>query len=149
ATLGPKVLASRMVRDYVERLYAPATGAGRALNGPKFVGARDLAAWKSEVRTAWPAVKVDHVESSGISDSPQVGDVLHLRAFVNLDGLEPQDVVVQVVHGRVSEADEIGPDSTLVELEHAEAYEGGRHRFEGDLRLTRTGSFGYTARILP
>jgi starch phosphorylase len=149
STLGPKVLASRMVRDYVEQLYAPATAAGRELNGPKYVGARDLAAWKSEVRQAWPAVRVDHVESSGVSDSPQVGDVLHVRAFVNLDGLEPGDVEVQVVHGRVSEADEIGPDRGVVELAHAEAYEGGRHRFEGDLRLGRTGSFGYTVRVLP
>ena len=149
STLGPKVLASRMVRDYVGQLYAPATAAGRALNGPKYVGARDLAAWKAEVRRAWPAVRVDHVESSGVSDSPQVGDVLHLRAFVNLDGLEPDDVEVQVVHGRVSEADEIGGDLGVVDLAHAESYEGGRHRFEGDLRLSRTGSFGYTVRVLP
>ena len=35
STLGPKVLATRMVRDYVEQLYAPATAAGRALNGPE------------------------------------------------------------------------------------------------------------------
>ena len=32
---------------------------------------------------------------------------------------------------------------------HAEAYEGGRHRFEGRVELSRTGAFGYTARILP
>ena len=30
STLGPKVLATRMVRDYVEQLYAPATAAGRS-----------------------------------------------------------------------------------------------------------------------
>jgi starch phosphorylase len=75
--------------------------------------------------------------------------VLHVRAFVNLDGLDPADVVVQVVHGRVSESDEIGPDASVVSLAHAETYEGGRHRFEGDLRLRRTGSFGYTVRVLP
>jgi starch phosphorylase len=56
---------------------------------------------------------------------------------------------VQVVHGRVSEADEIGGDLGVVDLAHAESYEGGRHRFEGDLRLSRTGSFGYTVRVLP
>jgi starch phosphorylase len=56
---------------------------------------------------------------------------------------------VQVVYGRVSEADEIAPDSSTADLTHAEAYEGGRHRFEGDLRLRRTGSFGYTVRVLP
>ena len=30
-TLGPKVLASRMVQDYTEQLYSPAAGAGRSV----------------------------------------------------------------------------------------------------------------------
>jgi starch phosphorylase len=34
-------------------------------------------------------------------------------------------------------------------LSHAESYEGGRHRFEGDVKLERTGPFGYTVRICP
>ncbi len=147
-TLGPKVLASRMVTDYVEQLYTPAARSGWSLNGAGYPGARDLAAWKGRLRAAWPAVRVDHVESSGVSDAPQVGDVLSVRAFVSLDGLATDDVRVQVVHGRVSETDELA-DTESVDLVHAETYEGGRHRFEGDLRLSRTGAFGYTVRVLP
>jgi starch phosphorylase len=52
-TLGPKVLASRMVQDYVEQLYTPAARAGRALAGPGHKGARELALWKSTVRSRW------------------------------------------------------------------------------------------------
>lgn len=147
-TLGPKVLASRMVKDYVEQLYTPAARAGWALDGSGYPGARDMAAWKSRVRGSWPQVRVDHVESSGVSDAPQVGDVISVRAFVSLDGLASDDVQVQVVHGRVSESDELA-DTQSVALAHAETYEGGRHRFEGDLRLSRTGAFGYSVRVLP
>jgi glycogen phosphorylase len=147
-SLGPKVLASRMVKDYVEQLYTPAARAGRALNGPGYPGARELASWKSQVRQAWSSVRVDHVESSGVSDSPQVGDVLSVQAFVSLDGLAADDVQVQVVHGRVSYQDEL-TDTRVVTLHHAESYEGGRHRFEGDIKLARTGAFGYTVRVLP
>ncbi len=50
--LGPKVLAGRMVREYVDRLYAPAAQTHRALTPDT---ARDLAAWKTWVRAAWPA----------------------------------------------------------------------------------------------
>ena len=49
--LGPKVLAGRMVREYVERLYAPAAHAHRAM-APD--AARELAGWKSRLRAAWP-----------------------------------------------------------------------------------------------
>ncbi|MGW3557091.1 alpha-glucan family phosphorylase, partial [Streptomyces sp. NPDC000963] len=56
ADLGPKVLADRMVREYVERLYAPAATARRALAPDR---ARELAAWKARVREAWPKVLPD------------------------------------------------------------------------------------------
>ena len=44
-------------------LRARRTGPRRALDGG-FVGARELAAWKSRVRAAWPSVRVDHVEAA-------------------------------------------------------------------------------------
>jgi starch phosphorylase len=148
ATLGPKVLASRQVRDYTIDLYGPAARAGWAMNGPTWAGARDLAAYKAKVRAGWAGVRVDHVESSGVSDSPQVGNTLHVRAFVSLGDLAPDEVDVQVVHGRASQSDTLR-DVEMAPLGFAESYEGGRHCFEGDLVLTRTGAFGYTVRVLP
>src|SRR5262249_53575352 len=59
ATLGPKVLAGRMVREYVERLYVPAASAHRETDSH---AAAALAAWKYRMRTLWPGVSVDHVE---------------------------------------------------------------------------------------
>ena len=147
-TLGPKVLASRMVKEYVEQLYTPAARAGWAMNGAGYPAARELAAWKQRVRSAWSGVRVDHVESSGVSDSPQVGDVVSVRAFVSLATLDPGDVQVQVVHGRVLDTDEL-TDTGALALAHVKTYEDGRHLFEGDLRLSRTGAFGYTVRVLP
>ena len=148
ATLGPKVQATRMVTDYVTRLYAPAARAGRLLDGPDYPAARELAAWKSKVRKAWPAVRVDHVESVGVGEVAQVGDVLHVRAYVSLDSLRPQDVAVQVVHGRVSEADELS-GLQFADLDWAESYEAGRHAFAGEVHLDATGPFGYTVRVVP
>src|ERR1044072_5971504 len=59
-TLAPKVLAGRMVREYVERLYAPAARAHRVLDSAT---ARDLSTWKTRVRDAWPHAAVDHGET--------------------------------------------------------------------------------------
>ena len=148
ATLGPKVLASRMVQDYTEQLYSPAAAAGRALNGPDFEGARELAAYKARVRTAWPNVRVDHVEPSGLSDSPQIGDTLHVSAYVDLGGLSPEDVEVQLVHGRVSDADTLR-ETVAAPLGLAEGYDNGTYQFAGEQSLARTGSFGYNIRVVP
>jgi starch phosphorylase len=146
-TLGPKVQASRMVEDYVHKLYIPAAMSSRALDS-SFAGARELAAWKARVRAAWSGVRVDHVEASGVGDGAQLGGTATLRVFVSLGELGPEDVDVQVLIGRVDDADQLR-EPTIVSLKQAEAYEAGRHRYEGEVRFDRPGAVGYTVRILP
>ncbi|MGH3388140.1 MAG: alpha-glucan family phosphorylase, partial [Actinomadura sp.] len=96
ASLGPKVVSTRMLRDYVTDLYAPAAASARTVIGDSFAGARELAAWKQRVTKAWPALAVDHVESSGVDESPHLGARLTVRATVALGELEPGDVAVEV-----------------------------------------------------
>jgi starch phosphorylase len=146
-SLGPRVISTRMLRDYVEKLYLPATDAAQAINS-SFDGARDLAAFKQRVRAGWDQVRIDHVESEGLSDSPEVGGSMDLRVFVSLGSLDPADVCVEVVHGRVRGEDAL-VDPAHASLDLAESYEGGRHRFEAQLKLDRPGPFGYTVRVLP
>ena len=113
-SLGPKVLATRMVRDYVHTLYAPAATNARLLNAD-YHGAAELAAWKKRVKAGWPAVRVEHVESSGVGDAPEVGAQLSVRAFVALGDLSPGDVEVQLVHGKTSSEDVL-LDTTVAPL---------------------------------
>jgi starch phosphorylase len=146
-SLGPKVLATRMVRDYTRELYAPAADNARALNAD-FDGARDLAAWKARVKGAWSGVRVEHVESGGVGDVAEVGAVLKVRAFVSLGELGPDDVDVQLVHGRADSEDNL-TDTTVSSLHVVETYEGARYRFDGDVTLEVSGPFGYTVRVVP
>jgi glycogen phosphorylase len=146
-SLGPKVLASRMLRDYTVELYHPAALTSRALD-KDFSGARDLAHWKRRLIEGWHGVRVDHVESFGVPDSPEVGSTLQVRVYASLGSLTPDDVDVQVMHGRVDSDDHLR-DPALASLDLAESYEAGRHRFEGEVELARNGPFGYTVRILP
>ncbi|MFC9479712.1 alpha-glucan family phosphorylase [Streptomyces griseus] len=147
--LGPRVLAGRMVREYTERLYAPAARARRALEPG---AARELARWKAGVRAAWPDVAVDHVESvtdTAAGGSAELGATLALRARIALGGLEPDDVEVQVVAGRVDSGDAIA-DAQTFPLKPAGGQDlEDRWLYEGPLALDRTGPYGYTVRVLP
>jgi len=144
--LGPKVLAGRMVREYVERLYAPAARAHRAMDPDS---ARALAAWKARVRSAWHGVTVDHVETSVTAATAELGTTLGLRVRVGLGDLGPDDVEVQAVSGRVDEEDRL-TDAAAVPLKPVGSPDAeGRWMYEGPLSLDRTGPFGYTVRILP
>jgi starch phosphorylase len=145
-TLGPKVLAGRMVRDYVTELYAPAARSHRAVQDTSAV---ELAGWKRRVRQQWPQVSVDHVETSSVDGTPELGSTLTLRAQVSLGGLDPADVDVQLLSGPVDAADRLRAPA-VVSLKPAGRPDiSGRHRYEGPLTLDRTGAFGYTVRVLP
>ena len=146
-SLGPKVLADRMVSDYVDTLYVPAAESSRTLNHD-YAGAKDLAAWKARVRGGWSDVAVEHVDSEGVGDSPEVGATMTVHAFVSLGSLTPEDVEVQVVHGRVRDEDVMTVAGT-VPLKATESYEADRHRFDGTVTLTTSGAFGYTVRVVP
>jgi len=146
-SLGPKVLATRMVSDYVTELYGPAAVAGRRLNAD-YQGAARLAEWKQRIRTGWPAVRVEHVESQGVGDSPEVGATLTVEAYVGLGDLVPADVDVQLVHGVVTAEDTL-VNTRVESLAAVESYEGGRHRFDGSIQFERSGGFGYTVRVIP
>ncbi len=148
STLGPKVQATRMVRQYVTELYTPTAVAARQMDGPGHTGAVEFADFKNRLRGAWGGVRVDHVESSGVADVVKVGDEVVVNAFVSLGELAPTDVEVQVIYGRVTESDDL-EDFETAELSLDESYEQGRHKFTRAFALSQSGPFGYTVRIVP
>ncbi len=147
-TLGPKVLASRMLREYVLRLYMPAAISSRAVDADGFAVARDLADWKKRVRAEWSNIRIDHVEADGVGDAVMQGTPITVRAYVSLGHLTPDDVVVQAVHGRV-DADDRLTHPEHVPMAAVEGFDGNRWEYRLVIDLDRNGPFGYTVRILP
>jgi len=152
--LGPKVLASRMVRDYTERYYAPAAQSLRRTVEPReegdvpFGAAGDLAAYRQRAHEAWPKIQVTDVDSTGLPDTPLLGSELTLSATVQLSGLRPDEVSVQAVLGRVDTADALVNPVTVAML-HTGTGEGGTEMFSTTTPLPVAGPVGYTVRVLP
>ncbi|HEY4331132.1 MAG TPA: alpha-glucan family phosphorylase, partial [Ilumatobacteraceae bacterium] len=141
ATLGPKVTASRMVRDYVTELYEPAAAAAVRINADGARGARELAAWKLAVRTAWPTVAITSLDTD--TSPGRAGEVRSVQATIELAGLEPTDVTVEVLHGAIDLQGNLGQTETV-------ALAVGRDRvWRGDYVVERSGGYGLTARVLP
>ena len=155
-SLGPKVQAERMVREYVTALYVPAAASSRALTDADGFGpARELAAWKKRVIEAWPQVRIEHVESesAGGSIGQRLGTALAVRVSLALGELSRDDVAVEVVYGRPDEDDEIvQPAYAMLTAEVPETVPTTGEaavRYSGMVPLDRAGPFGYTVRVLP
>ncbi len=156
-TLGPKVLASRMVRDYTEQYYLPAAQSVRAtISGGEaegeaesapFGAARELAAYRKRVEQAWPKIAITDVDSTGLPDTPLLGSELTLTATVQLAGLRPEEVVVQAVLGHVDSHDAL-VDPITVSMRYSGTGEGV-DIFTTTTPLPVAGAVGYTVRVLP
>lgn len=146
-TTSPKVLASRMVRDYAEQYYGPAATAFGAVAADDYAQARTVAEYRRRVEAAWPSVKIVQVDSSGLPDTPVIGAELALTARIDLGGLRPDEVAVQAILGRVSPDDDLS-DVATVPMIHVEG-EPGAEVFEVRTPVPLSGAVGYTVRVLP
>ena len=141
-TLGPFVTAARMVRNYTTDLYEPAAASSRHALADQAAPAAALADWKRHVREAWPAVKVVDVEAD--TAPAHEGDMRHVRAHVEIDGLEATSVTVQALHGAInSEGDFVGRPAVVTLANTAPGV------WEADYPVGDAGPYGITVRALP
>ncbi|MFM2154061.1 MAG: Maltodextrin phosphorylase, partial [Pseudomonadota bacterium] len=143
--LAPFFNTHRMVREYFETSYRPAVTRLGALSAGNDERARRLAAWKERVSGEWGHVSVRAVDGDGRDIT--VGEPLRVTARVELGGLTPDDVAVQLFHGPVN------PDGALVGGEGHDLAPNGRDgavwSFEGSLRTRHSGRYGWAVRIVP
>ncbi|AUS78114.1 DUF3417 domain-containing protein [Actinoalloteichus sp. AHMU CJ021] len=143
-TLGPRVQASRMVREYVEGCYLPAARSAGTMSADDYRGAREVAGFRSRVEAAWPEVRVLDSDLSYDGESvPLLGAEVTVTSRVELAGLTDEDVMVQAVVGRVDE------DGELHEVVTADMRRTEDGSFRGEVVLPHAGATGYTVRVLP
>jgi starch phosphorylase len=145
STLGGRITADRMVRDYVDELYAPAAQAARAMSAGGFERAKALAAWKERVGAAWGHVHVIDVE--GDVTAADVGVSREVAATVRLGELSTDDLAVQLVHGSVGANNEL-VDPEVIEMAADHCVEQ-TCVYRGSLTTEAAGLHGFTVRVIP
>ncbi|TNC24591.1 alpha-glucan family phosphorylase [Amycolatopsis alkalitolerans] len=140
-TLGPRVQASRMVREYVESCYHPAATTVAAATRNSFEGAKSLSEYRKRIDSVWSQVKI--FDSELTAEKLVVGSEVRVEARIDLAGLDESEVDVQAVVGRVGDTDDLS-EPVAVPMTQA-----GVGLFTATLRLPHAGSLGYTVRVVP
>jgi starch phosphorylase len=137
-----------MVREYMTELYEPAhTQHLRAREGD-FQMVRDKARWNGRVREIWDRVRF--VEAAPVAaqfGTVTSGKPVPVRAAIDLAGLTPDDVRVEVVLGRVDSNGYL-EETEVVVLPPMELT-GQVALFGKDIVPDRTGRVGYALRVSP
>ncbi|MGH8771394.1 MAG: alpha-glucan family phosphorylase, partial [Burkholderiales bacterium] len=146
ASLLPRYNSTRMVSEYVKSFYLPATRQYQTYVQNGCENAKLIAQWKARVRARWPGVKVRRLDEP--KKAIVFGEGVRFEVAVNLNGLKPEDVVVEMLIGR-----ETKRHNLLSFLRHHFEFEGivegSEHRFALALTPEMCGKLEYRVRVFP
>jgi starch phosphorylase len=144
--ISPQYNAQRMVQEYMQMLYQPAHDSGQVMMANDFAAAREKAAWARNVNAAWDKVKI--LESGpGLEESFVAGQAVDMRSVIDLGGLQPQDVRVEAVVGRLGVTGQL-EDTEVVQL-RPEGSNGATAVFARQFIPQQTGRLGFSIRVSP
>ena len=122
--------------------------------------AKALSVWKSNIKTAWPELAIKDVRflvNNGEGSTRlnpkhsclKVGSQLSVTALVELGGIAPDDISVELYHGPVDSWGNIS-NGSAVKMDYKEASgRNGEHCFTGTMACKTSGRQGLAVRILP
>jgi glycogen phosphorylase len=136
----------RMVGEYMRELYDPAHSSWTRIQRSGFDLARTRTRWNARVREVWDRVRFVETGPAPVG-SVTSGLPVPVRASIDLAGLTPEDVRVEVVVGRV------GTDGSLEDTEVMVLppmdQNGSVAVFGKEIVPDRTGRLGYALRVSP
>ena len=147
ASILPRFNSTRMVHEYLAKSYQRAARQWRRYAQSDFSGARAVAGWKAKVRASWHHVALRRI------DQPlrriAFGKKLRIEVAVNLDGVTPADIVVEMLFGRPGEGSAPQKPQTY-ELKDEGQIAGGReHLYALDFTPELCGKIEYSIRVYP
>ncbi len=139
--------SDRMVRDYAARFYLPSIRNLREMSDDASLKARELALTQNRLETLWKNIRIEPPEVVADGDF-LVGDTFRITVTVFLGELSPEEVEVQVYHGRLRASEHMeGSRPQTMWLQ--KTIEEGTHVYACTITCTDSGRFGYTARVIP
>ena len=146
ASLMPRFSAARMVGEYLNNFYQPASKQGERYTRDHFAGAREMADWKNRIKNAWSGVQIRRIDTP--MNRANFNDALNFKVAARLNGLRPEDVVVELLIRRQYKKTQLSKFNHFsFEFKGTQAHD--EHIFELKLAPELCGKQEYYIRIYP
>ncbi|MBD2532363.1 alpha-glucan family phosphorylase [Nostoc flagelliforme FACHB-838] len=138
---------ARMVGEYAQRAYFPASDRYHTLTVDNYAPAKELAAWKEKLGKHWFNIKIKDIDVSAASDI-EVNQTVAVKAKVDLATLTNDDVQVELYQGAI---DANGDIVNAVPVVMDYQGEDGQQLsiYTGNITYTASGLQGLSLRVLP
>ncbi len=142
--IAPVFNTNRMVKEYYERFYIPAHNYGQVLQEPG--KAESVATWRQKIAENWYRVSITDVTPTP-DTAISMGDKVLFKARVNLGGLTPEDVQVELYLGQRGNRGDIIKEDTIAMA--CTGQTDGAYTYEVSMAPLNSGRQDYALRILP
>ncbi|MEH2307558.1 alpha-glucan family phosphorylase [Nostoc sp.] len=138
---------ARMVGEYAQRAYFPASDRYHTLTVDNYAPAKELAAWKEKLGEHWFNIRIKDVDVSAASDI-EVNQTVAVKAKVDLATLTNDDVQVELYQGAIDANGEIVNAVTVV-MDYQGEDSQQLSIYTGNITYTASGLQGLSLRVLP
>lgn len=147
ATICPVFNTNRMLKDYTEMMYYPAAERAVKMRQDSFKITHELAGWKKNLRDKWDSIRFLKVDTSPLMEL-SVKNSLEITTEIFLDGINPNDIDVQIYYGKINESGDIveGIFQSMA-LDHEMGT--NKYRYKGQINNWVCGLNGFTVRVIP
>ena len=145
---GGKYSTSRMVVDYVDKLYMPLC----ELSNNYFKNLEELtsySAFKNELKNNWNDIKINQM-SNLENITIDAGNNIDVSCSVELPNIDKDSVEVQVYYGKILD-NGVVKSMQIIPMKFKEAVENkdNTYLYNAKIELTTGGNYGYTFRVMP
>lgn len=137
----------RMVSKYNESFYIPAKKRLKSLLEDDAREAKNLAAQRERLSVNWDSIRIESPVRDG--DGPfRAGESFRANAIVHLGKLDPEEVEVQLVYGKLKAIDKLAESHTSL-MTIQEERGNGTYLYACTIICKVSGRYGFTARVIP
>jgi starch phosphorylase len=145
--IGQSMASHRMLMDYSNMFYFPALKNSRRFTKDNYAEAKSLASYFSKLQQSWSNLKIVKIESNA-KPVMQRGDMMTVTAYLDLGSILPNDLLVELYHGTVSNQNKDITAARKTEMKWLKS-EGNLNLYQVRIECVDTGMQGHTVRIMP
>lgn len=144
---GGKYSTSRMLTDYVDKLYIPLCNLYNNYYA-ELGKVGELNEWKKSIKNAWDNIEITQ-ENNLDNITLDAGNNIEVRCKVKLPNINKDNIEAQVYYGKISENGTVD-DISIIPMELEEADEESKiYTYKAKVNLINGGNYGYTFRVMP
>ena len=143
----PTFNTARMLRDYANTGYFPASDRNQVVTDNSYQAGKDLAHWKEKMFKQWAHLKINSVDVSAPEDI-NVNQSIAVKSLISLGSLEPHDIQVELYKGAIDTNGKITDADTAV-MTYQGKDSAGNSLYTTEIAYSASGLQGLSLRVLP